>query len=142
MKKSLEDDPQNILRLWERLNIMLSFFFSVFVFREVNDLVPPLEAGLVSLSIFCAYVVIDTHVRAHISEIWSVRGNTAWQKVIVAFMDFVYSLGIFILIQYFLLLLESNIEEADLSISEKLELVYAIILFMFVVYQNLKTLTE
>jgi hypothetical protein len=139
-KQSAEDDPKNLLRIWGNINAVVIGFFSSFIFTEINQLSDQLEVALATIAIFAAYMVVDMYIRAHLSEIWSIKGNSAWQEVLLSLMNFVITLGIFLIVQYFLLLLSNAVSESNLSIAEKLLAVYGLVLISFSTFQSLQIL--
>lgn len=133
-------DPTNILRIWNRIVGVVIGFFASFIFDEIKELNNQLEVGILTIAVFITWMIIDGYVRKRLSRVWTLRKNKAWRLVILEIMDFAYSLGIFLVIQFLLSLLSDSVDEGDLSSGEKFVGVYTIIIIVFSFFQTLKML--
>jgi len=133
-------DPTNILRIWNRIVAVIIGFFSSFIFGEIKELNNQLEIGILTIAVFITWIIVDGYVRARLSRFWTLKQNKAWKLVILEIMDFVYSLGIFLVVQFLLNLLSDSVDEGDLSAGEKFVGVYTIIIVVFSFFQTLRML--
>lgn len=131
-------DPTDIVVIWNQIKtVVIGSFFATFIFDALDSLDNRLEVGIATLSVFGTYMVVDRYLRPHLPEIWSVQGNVAWQQVLKELMSAMVTLGVFLIIQYVLLLISNFMTEANLSISETFLALYSIALITFSTLQSL-----
>jgi len=136
-----ELNSASIVRVWNRIAAVVIGFFSSFIFNEIRDLPSQLEVSIITIALFLTWMSVDNYIRSRLSKIWTLKGNKAWQRVILEIMDFIYSLGIFLVIQFFLLFLSDEIGESNLNAAEKAVSIYAIVVVTFTIFQTFKILS-
>ena len=134
-------DPTSILRIWNKIVVVIIGFFSSFIFNEIRQLSNQLEVIIITIILFLTWIMIDNYTRARLSKIWTLVGNKSWQSVILEMMDFIYSLGIFLVVQFLLSLFSDEMGESNLSAGEKAVSIYAIVVVTFSTFQTLKILS-
>ncbi len=133
-------NPTNILRIWNRIVGVVIGFFSTYIFNEIKKLNNQLEVAILTISLFIAWMLLDGYMRPRIFQIWVFRQNKSWSLVILEIMDLVWTLGIFLIVQFLLDLLSDSVDEGDLNGGEKFIGISTIIIIVFSFFQSLKVL--
>ncbi len=134
------NDGGTLVRLFDRgLNVIIGFFSSTILSLII---VFPHKAiiGLVILVIFIVWSILYEWLRYILDTHWRKIVNERWLAVLKSAVDFVSLLGVFLIIQFFLRLLEESFTSSDFNLYETFLGLFVIMLSTFSVYHTFKYL--
>lgn len=132
---------ENIVRLVDKGLAVIIGLISNFVFDVINIKPNRLEFSLIVVLIFILWVIIDPYIRYWMENLRALKSNIVWKQVLTGIMDFVFLLGIFLVLQLLLKLLRTGINNSDPNLAEVLVGIYAIMLIGFSIVHTAKSLS-
>ena len=130
----------NVIRLVERGLAVIISLVSSFVF-DIIDIKPNrLEFSLIVILVFILWVAIDPYARYWLNNLHALKSNKIWKEVLIGIIDFIYLLGIFLVLRLLLVFLRSGVVASNPSLFEVLVGIYAVMLVAFSIVHTAKSL--
>lgn len=140
-KDEEKDETAGIVRLVDKGLAVIIGLVSNFIFGVINIKPNRLELGVLVILVFLLWVALYDYTVTWIKHLRVLKNNKTWQEVLLNIMDFIYLLGIFLVLELVLEFLKTGIGKSDPSLLEILVGIYALMLAGFSVVQSVKSLS-
>ena len=133
-------DDGNFTRLLDRGMAVIISFISSFMLSLIVSQPSRVEITVIVVVLFVLWIMADRLIRTWFETSMIMKDNARWRDVILAVLDFLLLLGIFLVAQLFLRALRDGISTSELSAVEVVSFVLAIMLGGFAIVHTIKAL--
>lgn len=140
--KAALSSTANALSLFDRFNYIFASIFANFVYLIIIEFGHTIELTLLLLELFATWVILDTHIRTFLTELWTVKENAMWYEMLLGILEFISLILVLILFQLFLFIITTSWKLGDLDWLEGSTAIFSIILVSLSMYQIIKLLYD
>ena len=138
----MSGDDGNFTRLINRGMAVIISFISSFGLSLVVAQPSRVEITVIVVVLFVLWIMADRLIRGWFETSVLMKANARWRDLIIAVLDFLLLLGIFLVAQLFLRALRDGIDTSELSAVEVIVFILAIVLGGFAIVHTIKALKE
>ena len=117
-------------------------FISGFILEVLGVLEHPVVVALILLAGFITWIILAEWVRQLTAGVWKRWVNKRWLAVLKSGMEVVTLLGVFLVVRFFLKILQENWTSSDFNVLESGLGLFILILGMLAVYHQFRYLNS
>ena len=115
-------------------------FVASFIFKMIDIKPNKLELILIVVLVFLVWMMINGYIQKALNSLKTLQTNILLKDVLFNVIDVITYLGIFLVIQFLLTFIESQIVDIDTNLFESFVGLYVILLIAFTVLNTVKAL--